>query len=94
VHHYLSALEAGADGVLVLTCHPGNCLSEGGPHNARQRLSTAAQALTLADVGGERLEFSTLAANMGAEFAHKVQGFARKIESLGPLAQNIPVRSA
>ena len=87
VRHLLSALEAGADGILVLTCHPGNCHSEQGPRNAQQRVAAAAQALALADVGAERLQFSTLAANMGAEFASRLQQFAQKIAALGPIAQ-------
>jgi coenzyme F420-reducing hydrogenase delta subunit/Pyruvate/2-oxoacid:ferredoxin oxidoreductase delta subunit len=94
VHHLLSALEAGADGVLVLTCHPGNCHSEQGPRNARQRVGAAIQALALADISHERLQFSTLAANMGVEFAFKVQEFAQKIASLGPITQDSSARRA
>lgn len=94
VRHLLSAIEAGADGILVLTCHPGNCHSEHGPRNAQQRVATAAQALALADINEERLQFSTLAANMGAEFAAKVQQFAQKIAALGPIAQDSSARRA
>jgi coenzyme F420-reducing hydrogenase delta subunit/Pyruvate/2-oxoacid:ferredoxin oxidoreductase delta subunit len=86
VRHLLSALEAGADGILVLTCHPGNCHSEQGPRNAQQRVAAAVQALALADISAERLQFDTLAANMGAVFASRLQQFAQKIAALGPIA--------
>ncbi len=92
VTHMLSALEAGADGVLVLTCHPGNCHSECGPTNASRRVDTAAQALALADIGAERLHFGTLAANMGAEFARTVEQFAQRIASLGPVMSEQTMR--
>ncbi|MBI5894523.1 MAG: hydrogenase iron-sulfur subunit [Desulfobacterales bacterium] len=93
VRHLLGALEAGADGVMVLTCHPGNCHSEHGPHHADRRAATVAQALALADIDSERLHFGTLAANMGADFAHAVEAFARKITTLGPILGNNQTRA-
>lgn len=85
VRHLLSALEAGADGVMVLTCHPGNCRSENGPSNAAQRAAAAAHALALSDIGADRLYIGTLAANMGTDFVRSVEEFSQKISSLGPI---------
>jgi coenzyme F420-reducing hydrogenase delta subunit/Pyruvate/2-oxoacid:ferredoxin oxidoreductase delta subunit len=85
VHHLLSAIEAGMDGVLVLTCHEGNCHSEHGTLAARQRVLEATRLLTWAGIGSERLQFTTLAANMGSEFARVVNGFEETIKTLGPV---------
>jgi quinone-modifying oxidoreductase, subunit QmoB len=88
VRHLLSALEAGADGVMVLTCHEGNCHSESGVLNARKRVLTTAQAIAQADIAADRIQFSTLAANMGAEFARRVDLFAKMIAAMGPAMEN------
>ncbi|MFZ1985698.1 MAG: hydrogenase iron-sulfur subunit [Desulfatitalea sp.] len=88
VRHLLSALEAGADGVMVLTCHEGNCHSESGALNARKRVITTTQALAQADIAADRIQFSTLAANMGAEFARRVDLFAQTIAAMGPTMEN------
>ena len=88
VRHLLSALEAGADGVMVLTCHEGNCHSESGALNARKRVLTTTQALAQADIAADRIQFGTLAANMGAEFAHRVDLFAKTIMAMGPAMKN------
>ncbi|MDA8138460.1 MAG: hydrogenase iron-sulfur subunit [Desulfobacteraceae bacterium] len=85
VRHMLTAIEAGLDGILVLTCHEGNCHSGKGPHEADKRVREAARLLTGAGIAPERLQFTTLAANMGREFAEVVNGFEEKIKALGPV---------
>jgi quinone-modifying oxidoreductase, subunit QmoB len=85
IQHLLSAFDAGVDGVMVLTCHPGNCHSELGTQNAQTRCAQAAKALAAAGVDEARIHFSTLAANMSSAFVQRVAEFERQIASLGPL---------
>ncbi len=86
-YHLLSAFDAGADGVMLLTCHTDNCHSEKGNQHARKRADTVLQTLKMAGVETERLELSTLASNMGSEFARIIQKFENRIKEIGPLVQ-------
>ena len=71
----------GADGVIILTCHQGNCHSEQGHQHA---LHSAAQVKEFFQQTGferDRLFVDTIAANMGAEFSEKVLRFADTIRN-------------
>lgn len=80
----LAAFESGADGVLVCTCHEDNCRSREGSGQARKRAAAALELLTTSEIENDRLQISTLAANMGREFYRIVGEFHQKIKSLGP----------
>jgi quinone-modifying oxidoreductase subunit QmoB len=82
--HLLAAFSKGADGVLVLTCHEGNCHSEYGNLYARQRVEQLADELTQFGFESGRLAFRTLAANMGREFADTLNAFENTLLDLGP----------
>lgn len=84
VRHLLSAVEAGVDGVLVLSCHEGNCHSERGTLEAQKRVAEAIHLLSWAGITEERVQFATLAANMSSEFVRMIGDFAEKIKALGP----------
>jgi coenzyme F420-reducing hydrogenase delta subunit/Pyruvate/2-oxoacid:ferredoxin oxidoreductase delta subunit len=81
----MSAFQNGADGVLVLTCHEGNCHSEHGNTFAHQRTTYVADLLGQIGLEKDRLLKSTLAANMGFEFSDIVNGFADTLKQMGPL---------
>ncbi len=79
----LEAFTRGADGVMVLTCHTGNCHSENGNRHARSRVAEICSLLPLVGIDEKRLATTTLASNMGAEFARLVDSFAAELEKLG-----------
>jgi len=81
----LSAFQNGADGVLVLTCHEGNCHAEHGNRYAHQRTNYIVDLLGQVGLEKDRLLKSTLAANMGFEFSDIVNGFADTLKQMGPL---------
>lgn len=85
--HLLYAFDAGADGVIVMTCHTDNCHSEKGNQHARKRVDTGSETLKMMGIAPERLELITLASNMGSEFARRTHAFANKIKELGPLEE-------
>ena len=82
--HLFSAFSKGADGVLVLTCHKGNCHSEQGNIYAHQKVDQFSDMLPQIGFESERLAYRTLASNMGTEFAEMVNGFEKNLLELGP----------
>jgi quinone-modifying oxidoreductase subunit QmoB len=86
--HLFTAFSKGADGVLVLTCHKGNCHSENGNIYAHQRVDQFSEMLPQIGFEPERLAYKTLASNMGREFAERVNIFENTILELGPSRLN------
>jgi coenzyme F420-reducing hydrogenase delta subunit/NAD-dependent dihydropyrimidine dehydrogenase PreA subunit len=80
--HLLAAFETGADGVMLLTCHTGNCQSEIGNQVARKRADGVRELLTVAGLESDRLYISTLAANMGHELTFMIEAFVDRIDAL------------
>lgn len=83
--HILNAFDSGADGVLLLTCHDGNCHSEKGSRYARQRVEHLSATLSQMGMAPQRLTAQSLAANMGVGFARGVAEFEDSIRRQGPL---------
>ncbi|OGP59039.1 MAG: hypothetical protein A2V65_12625 [Deltaproteobacteria bacterium RBG_13_49_15] len=80
----LSAFQEGADGVMVMTCHEGNCHSERGNILARQRVYQLTDLFQKMGFESRRLVFRTVASNMGPEFAAMVGSFSEMIGEIGP----------
>jgi len=86
ISHILTAFQHRADGVMILTCHEGNCHSEQGNRFASDRVSRLADMLSNIGIEPERLFLDSLAANMASEFRHKMNRFEEKIRrSYGPI---------
>jgi coenzyme F420-reducing hydrogenase delta subunit/Pyruvate/2-oxoacid:ferredoxin oxidoreductase delta subunit len=82
VGQMLAPLADGAGGVLVLTCHDGNCHSETGNDLARRRVDLLSSHLPAMGTVAGRLEIQTLAANMAPEFAEIVRRFDEKLSAM------------
>ena len=80
--HLLAAFEAGADGVMLCTCHTDNCQSEIGNRVARRRAESARDLLTAAGVERDRLTITSVAANMGSEFHFLIKAFVDQIRAI------------
>jgi coenzyme F420-reducing hydrogenase delta subunit/Pyruvate/2-oxoacid:ferredoxin oxidoreductase delta subunit len=89
IQHLLAAFRGGADGVMVITCHAGNCHSENGNTHAYRRVELLAVKLWQVGVSPTRLEIHTLAANMAREFADITVQFEEKLKE----AMNHPAAS-
>ena len=71
IDYVMHALAEGADGVMVMACHNGNCKSEKGSLYASWRAANAQNMLEAIGVEKDRICFVTTAANMGSDFASK-----------------------
>ncbi len=80
--HLLDAFEAGADGVMLCTCHTDNCQAEIGNQVARRRAAATLDLLTAAGLEQDRLRVTSLAANMSSEWALMITAFTEAIRSL------------
>lgn len=81
----LTALNSNADGVMILTCHEGNCHSEVGPRYAQQRVEHIREHFRSIGIEGGRLVKKTLASNMGVEFAGTLVEFENQLLAMGPI---------
>ena len=75
----------GADGVMVLGCHPGDCHYQQGNYYAQRRYSIMHKLLDFTGVEYERLIVDWVSASEGKRFANVVTTFTQKIRELGPL---------
>ena len=82
--HIFKALHNNADGVMVLTCHKGNCHSEHGNIYAGQTVEQIQEMFSRIGFEKERILIQTLASNMGTEFIGTVDRFEKTLVKLGP----------
>lgn len=81
----LTAFQKGADGVLILGCHPGDCHYKEQNYRAIQRHRIVLQLLKQFGIAPERCRFDFVSAAEGAKFAHVVTEMVDTIKSLGPI---------
>ncbi|SPD73336.1 conserved hypothetical protein [uncultured Desulfobacterium sp.] len=81
--HILHALRKGADGIMILTCHEGNCHSEKGNIYARRRADSVLDLFDQMGLERQRLVVKTIASNMAMEFSELLTKFEEQIIVLG-----------
>jgi heterodisulfide reductase subunit A-like polyferredoxin/coenzyme F420-reducing hydrogenase delta subunit len=82
IGYLLRAFALGADGVLVLACHPDNCKSQQGNEHALWRVERARVMLAEAGVDPRRLVFKNLAPNSPRDFLAAVSQLMANLELL------------
>jgi F420-non-reducing hydrogenase iron-sulfur subunit len=82
----LKAFQDGADGVMVLGCHPGDCHYQQGNYFAQRRYALMHRLLEFTGVESERLYVDWVSASEGKKFAQVVTDFTEQVRSLGPVA--------
>jgi F420-non-reducing hydrogenase iron-sulfur subunit len=84
----LECFEKGADGVLVLGCHPGDCHYISGNIKEEMRVQDTWKLLDLLGIGRDRLMLKWISASEGEEFGATIDRFAAQIRKLGPLGRS------
>jgi F420-non-reducing hydrogenase iron-sulfur subunit len=83
-HHILKAFQKGADGVLLLGCHIGDCHYLKGNYMTLKRVAVLKELLKFTGFQEERLYLDWVSAAEGVKFAEVVRSFTQKIKELGP----------
>jgi len=86
----MRAFDQGADGVLVLGCHIGECHYDTGNHRAAKRLPILHSLLTFAGLETQRLRLDWVSASEGERFARIATEFSDAIRELGPAHWKVP----
>ena len=80
----LRAFSKGADGVLVLGCHPADCHYIGGNYRTRRRIALLRMLLEQYGFDPDRLRLEWVSASEGAKFQKTIKEFTETIKEIGP----------
>jgi len=83
----LRTFQEGADGVLVLGCHPGDCHYMSGNYRTARRIPVLKRILEYSGIEPERLRLEWVSASEGDRFAKVAAEFIEAIRHLPPMAQ-------
>jgi len=90
----LEAYRHGADGVLILACHPGDCHYKEGNYRAIHRHRLLLKLLRQFGVEEERCRFDCVSAGEGEKFVRVVTEMVETLRGLGPLEGERGIPSA
>ena len=82
----LKALSVGADGVLILGCHPGDCHYIEGNYKTLRRIPLLKKMLKQLGIEEERVRLEWVSASEGARFTEVTNSFTQSIKNLGSSA--------
>jgi len=81
----MEAFRVGADGVVILGCHPGDCHYKEGNYKALKRYHLLQKTLAQLGIEKERCTLNWVAASEGEKFAEIVKEMVKKVKQLGPI---------
>ena len=89
--YVVTALERGADGVIVTGCHPGDCHYARGNYFTRRRQALMEKVLEEIGYDKDRTMLRWISASEGPEFASTMEEFDTKIKAKGrnPLSDEV-----
>ena len=80
----LEVFMKGADGILILGCHPGDCHYVEGNLYEKRKIEMVKKLITLTGLEPDRLSLEWVSASEGQRFAQIVTQFTEQIKKLGP----------
>ncbi len=81
----MKAFEKGADGVIILACHPGDCHYKEGNYRAMQRYQMLLGLLTQFGIEEKRCRFDCVSAGEADKFVEVIEEMVNRIRDLGPV---------
>ncbi len=85
----IKAFQSGADGVLILGCHPGDCHYIEGNYKTMRRTPLLKKMLAQFGVEDDRIHLDWVSASEGEKYAAIVNEMTEKIRALGPFRANL-----
>ncbi|MDI6769805.1 MAG: hydrogenase iron-sulfur subunit [Anaerolineales bacterium] len=86
----MRTFDQGADGVLILGCHIGECHYDSGNHRAAKRLPILRALMSYAGLEPERLRLDWVSASEGERFSRIATEFVDTVRALGPVEWRVP----
>ncbi len=80
----MQTLTGGADGVLLVGCHPGDCRHRDGNLKAEARAEAIKVMVQDFGLEAERFRLAWISASEGSRFAQLVRDTAEQLQRLGP----------
>lgn len=87
--HIFAAFEAGADGVVVSGCHPGDCHYISGNLHAEEQITKLKKLFKIIGFDERRLKLQWVSASEGQLFAEYISDFVTLITELGSCTMKI-----
>jgi F420-non-reducing hydrogenase iron-sulfur subunit len=81
----LEAFKEGADGVLILGCHPGDCYYKEGNFQTLKRHAMLKRILPRFGIEEERFQLDWISAGERDKFVDVVSDMVERVRELGPL---------
>jgi F420-non-reducing hydrogenase iron-sulfur subunit len=81
----LKAFQSGADGVMILGCHPGDCHYKEGNYKALRRYHLLKRMLKQFGIEEDRFRLDWVSASEADKFVEVIQDMVKKVKALGPL---------
>lgn len=89
--HIVKAFQHGADGVMVLGCHPGDCHYKDGNYKTLRRMELLKRVVQQMGVEPERLQLDWVSASEGDKFVEVTTRMVDTVRKLGPRTPNAAV---
>ncbi|TAN45800.1 MAG: hydrogenase iron-sulfur subunit [Nitrospirae bacterium] len=90
----MKAFEKGADGVIILACHPGDCHYKEGNYRAAQRFRMLSRLLKQFGIEEGRCRFDYVSAGEGEKFVTVITDMVAAVRALGPLNKSEQAKTA
>jgi F420-non-reducing hydrogenase iron-sulfur subunit len=85
----LKAFQSGADGVLILGCHPGDCHYKEGNYKALRRYHLLKRMLGQFGIEEARFQLDWVSASEADKFVETITGMVKTIKALGPVKKGV-----
>jgi F420-non-reducing hydrogenase iron-sulfur subunit len=82
----MTAFKEGADGVIVLACHHGDCHYKEGNLRAAQRYAMLSRILEQMGIEQERCRFDYVSAGEGEKYVQVITDMVATVKHLGPMS--------
>jgi len=89
----LRTFREGADGVMVLGCHIGDCHYSTGNHRTAKRMPVLKKLLEYSGIEPQRLYVNWVSAAEGEKFANIIHEFTEQIRALPPFRETMESRT-